>query len=103
MLIATHNAETASAAVDAVWRAMVSEEGEWADAAPRILGGLMRALDEETAKKAAAHFLFRFAVASSSDEEHKEDLDGAIQEINSEGNCLLEILHGKKSFEFDCC
>ena len=44
LLIATHNAETASAAVDAVWRAMVSEEGEWADAAPRILGGLMRAL-----------------------------------------------------------
>ena len=78
------HAETASAAVDAVWRAMVSEEGEWVEGAPRILGGLMRTLDEETAKKASAHFLFRFAVASTSDEDHAEDLDGAIQGLSSE-------------------
>ena len=91
MLIATHNAETASAAVDAVWRAMVSEEGEWADAAPRILGGLMRALDEDTAKKAAAHFLFRFAVASTSEEDHAEDLDGAIQGLSSEEKFCLRF------------
>lgn len=45
--------------MDAIWNAMVDEEGERATAAARILGGLMRALDEETAKKAAAHFLFR--------------------------------------------
>ena len=53
------NPETAAATVDAIWNAMVDEEGERATAAARILGGLMRALDEETAKKAAAHFLFR--------------------------------------------
>ena len=41
-LISIHNPETAGVAVDAVWKAMVDEEGERVAAAVRILSGLGR-------------------------------------------------------------
>ena len=76
-------AETAGVAVDAVWKALLGHGEQEFAAATRMLAGLMRVLDAETARKAAAHFLFRFGVASADDEEHAEDLDGALQSVDS--------------------